>query len=126
VVAADTDQEALNRLAEYVRVKHRLASASPRATPAELLELLEPPITGRERGRAERLLDDPGHIVGSRSTVASGLAKLAAGTGAAEIMLAPLAYDGLVRSSILRTVAAALTRAIRTVPRSAPHFVATA
>ncbi len=126
VVAADTDEEALNRLAEYVRVKHRLAAASPRATPAELLELLEPPITGRERGRAERLLDDPGHIVGSRSTVAAGLAKLAAGTGAAEIMLAPLAYDGLVRSSILRTVAAALTRAIRTVPRSAPHFVATA
>ncbi|WP_145803467.1 MsnO8 family LLM class oxidoreductase [Kribbella amoyensis] len=126
VVAGDTDEDALARLAEYVRVKHRLGMASVRATPAELMELLEPPLTGRERGRAERLVDDPGHIIGSRATVAAGLASLAAKTSADEIMLAPLAYDGLVRASILRTVAAALTRAIRTVPRPAPHFVATA
>jgi luciferase family oxidoreductase group 1 len=126
VVAADTDEEALDRLAEYVRVKHRLGTASVRATPAELLELLAPPLTGRERGRAERLVDDPGHVVGSRATVAAGLGSLAARTGADEIMLAPLAYDGLVRSSILRTVATGLTRAIRSVTRPAPHFVATA
>jgi luciferase family oxidoreductase group 1 len=126
VVAADTDEEAVIRLAEYVRVRLRLDTAAPRATAAELLELLEPPLTTRERHRAERLLDDPGHIVGARAGVASALASLAATTGADEIMLVPLAFDGLIRSAILRTVAAGLTRAIRTVARPAPHFVATA
>ncbi|WP_241998340.1 MULTISPECIES: MsnO8 family LLM class oxidoreductase [Kribbella] len=126
VVAADTDEEAVSRLAEYVRVKGRLKTASNRATPAELMHLLEPPITNRERSRAERLLDDPGYVVGSRSGVASGLATVAATTGADEIMLVPLAFDSLVRSAILRTIASGLTRAIRTIPRHAPHFVATA
>lgn len=126
VVAAETDEDALVRLTEYVRMKHRLGTASVRATPAELLELLQAPPTGREQSRAERLLDDPGHIIGSRATVAAGLANLAARTGADEIMLTPLAYDGLARASILRTVAAGLTRAIRRVARPAPHFVATA
>jgi luciferase family oxidoreductase group 1 len=126
VVAADSEEEAIIRFAEYVRVKSRLATASPRATPAELMELLEPPLTGRERGRAERLLDDPGHIVGSRTTVVSGLGSLVAGTEADEIMLVPLAFDGLVRSAILRTIAAGLTRTIRTVPRHAPPLIATA
>jgi hypothetical protein len=41
-------------------------------------------------------------------------------------MLVPLAFDGLIRSAILRTVAAGLTRTVRTVARPAPHFVATA
>lgn len=126
IVAADSDEEAVIRLAEYVRVKLRLTAASSRATPAELLEVLRAPLTTRERHRAEKLLDDPGHIVGSRATVASELASLAADTGADEIMLVPLAFDGLVRSAILRTTAAGLTRTVRSVPRSAPHFVATA
>jgi hypothetical protein len=41
-------------------------------------------------------------------------------------MVVPLGFDGLVRSAILRTIAAGLSRAIRAVPRHAPHFVATA
>lgn len=126
VVAADSEEEAVIRFAEYVRVKTRLAAAGPRTTPAELMALLEPPLTGRERGRAERLLDDPGHIVGSRATVASELGTLVAATTADEIMLVPLAFDGLIRASILRTVAAGLTRIIRTVPRHAPPLIATA
>jgi alkanesulfonate monooxygenase SsuD/methylene tetrahydromethanopterin reductase-like flavin-dependent oxidoreductase (luciferase family) len=126
VVAADSEEEAIIRFAEYVRVKARLAAASPRATPGELMELLEPPLTGRERGKAERLLDDPGHIVGSRATVVSGLGTLVAETGADEIMLIPLAFDGLVRSAILRTIAGGLTRTVRTVPRHAPPLIATA
>jgi alkanesulfonate monooxygenase SsuD/methylene tetrahydromethanopterin reductase-like flavin-dependent oxidoreductase (luciferase family) len=126
VVAANTDEEAVIRLAEYVRVRLRLDMASPRATAAELLDLLEPPLTTRERHKAERLLDDSGHVVGSRAAVASGLASLAASTGADEIMLVPLAFDGLIRSAILRTVAAGLSRAVRTVARPTPHFVATA
>jgi alkanesulfonate monooxygenase SsuD/methylene tetrahydromethanopterin reductase-like flavin-dependent oxidoreductase (luciferase family) len=126
VVAADSDEEALVRFAEYVRVQTRLATAGPRATPGELMALLEPPLTGRERGRAERLLDYPGHIVGSRTTVAAALGELVAATTADEIMLVPLAFDGLIRSSILRNVAAALTRIVRTVPRSAPPLIATA
>ncbi|MEV6410874.1 MsnO8 family LLM class oxidoreductase [Kribbella sp. NPDC051718] len=126
VVAADTDEEAVVRLGEYVRVKSRLRTAANRATPAELMELLEPPITGRERTKAERLLDEPGYVVGTRAGVAAGLASVAASTGADELMLVPLAFDSLVRSAILRTVAAGLTRAIRSVPRHAPHFVATA
>ncbi|MDX6250621.1 MAG: hypothetical protein QOF10_3981 [Kribbellaceae bacterium] len=126
VVAANTDEEAVVRLAEYVRVRLRLDMASPRATAAELLDLLEPPLTTRERHKAERLLDDPGHVVGSRAAVASSLASLAASTGADEIMLVPLAFDGLIRSAILRTVAAGLSRAVRTVARPAPHCVATA
>ncbi len=119
VVAADTEEEAVIRLAEYVRVKTRLKVASPRATPAELMELLEPPLTGRERGRpsgswttrARRRLPD---------RRGAGLASVAASTEADEVMLVPLAFDGLVRSAILRTVAAGLTRAIRSVPRHAP------
>ncbi|HEY0475508.1 MAG TPA: MsnO8 family LLM class oxidoreductase [Kribbella sp.] len=126
VVAADTDEEAVIRLAEYVRVRLRLDTASPRAGAAELLELLEPPLTSRERHKAERLLDDPGHIVGSRAGVASALATLAATTRADEIMLVPLAFDGLIRSAILRTVAAGLTRTVRTAAHSTPHFVASA
>lgn len=126
VVAADSEEEAIIRFAEYVRVKSRLATASPRATAGELMALLDPPLTSRERGRAERLLDDPGHIVGSRASVVSDLGSLAASTGADEIMLVPLAFDGLVRSAILRTVAAGLTRALRTVPRHAPPLIATA
>jgi len=126
VVAADTDEEALVRLTEYVRTKARLTSAPRRATPTELLERLEPPITGRERAKAERLLNDPGHIIGSRATVVARLGALAANTAADEVMLVPLAFDGLIRSSILRTVATGLSRAVRTVPRPAPHFVATA
>ena len=126
VVTADSEEQAIIRFAEYVRVKTRLAAASPRATPAELMAMLDPPLTGRERGRAERLLDDPGHIVGSRATVVSALGTLQAGTGADEIMLIPLAFDGLVRSAILRTIAAGLTKKIRTVPRHAPPLIATA
>ncbi|MFI6829073.1 MULTISPECIES: MsnO8 family LLM class oxidoreductase [unclassified Kribbella] len=126
VVAADSEESAIVRFADYVRVKTRLATASPRATPAELMALLDPPLTGRERGRAERLLDDPGHIVGSRATVVSALGTLAAETGADEIMLVPLAFDGLVRSAILRTIAAGLTKSVRTVPRHAPPLIATA
>jgi luciferase family oxidoreductase group 1 len=126
VVAADSEEEAVIRFAEYVRVKTRLAAAGPRVTPGELMTLLEPPLTGRERGRAERLLDDPGHIVGSRATVAAELGTLVAATTADEVMLVPLAFDGLIRSAILRTVAAALTRIIRTVPRHAPPLIATA
>jgi len=125
-VAADSEEEAIIRFAEYVRVKTRLGTAGPRATPAELMALLEPPLTGRERRRAERLLDDPGHIVGSRTTVVSELGELVASTTADEIMLVPLAFDGLIRSSILRTVAAGLTRTVRTVPRHAPPLIATA
>ena len=90
------------------------------------MTLLEPPLTGRERGRAERLLDYTGHVVGSRATVAAALGKLVVETTADEIMLVPLAFDGLIRSSILRNVAAALTRVVRTVPRSAPPLIATA
>ncbi len=126
VVAADSEEEAIIRFAEYVRVKMRLGAASQRATPAELMELLEPPLTGRERRRAERLLDDPGNIVGTRASVVSGLGALVASTGADEIMLVPLAFDGLVRSAILRTIAAGLTRTVRTVPRHAPPLIATA
>ncbi|MBB6565018.1 MsnO8 family LLM class oxidoreductase [Kribbella sandramycini] len=126
VVAADTEAEAIVRFAEYVRVKSRLRVAPPRATTAELMALLDPPLTGRERGRAERLLDDPGHIVGSRTSVVSALGELVAETTADEVMLVPLAFDGLVRSSILRTIAAGLTRTIRTVPRHAPPLIATA
>lgn len=126
VVAADTEEEAVARLAEYVRVKSRLRTAANRATPAELVELLEPPLTSRERIKAERLLDEPGYVIGTRAGVAAGLASVAASTGADEVMLVPLAFDGLVRSAILRTVAAGLTRAIRSVPRHTPHFVATA
>jgi alkanesulfonate monooxygenase SsuD/methylene tetrahydromethanopterin reductase-like flavin-dependent oxidoreductase (luciferase family) len=126
VVAADSEEEAIIRFAEYVRVKLRLSTASPRATPAELMELLRPPLTGRERRRAERLLDDPGNIVGTRASVVSGLGSLVAGTGADEVMLVPLAFDGLVRSAILRTIAACLTRTVRTVPRHAPPLIATA
>jgi luciferase family oxidoreductase group 1 len=126
VAAADTEEEAVARLAEYVRVKVRLKAAPNRATPAELIDLLEPRITGRERIKAERLLDDPGYVVGSRAGVAAGLASVAATTGADEIMVVPLGFDGLVRSAILRTIAAGLSRAIRAVPRHAPHFVATA
>jgi alkanesulfonate monooxygenase SsuD/methylene tetrahydromethanopterin reductase-like flavin-dependent oxidoreductase (luciferase family) len=126
VVAAESDEEAVIRFAEYVRVKSRLAAAGPRVTQTELMALLEAPLTGRERGRAERLLDDPGHIVGSRATVAAELGELVAETSADEVMLVPLAFDGLIRSSILRTVAAALTRIVRTVPRHAPPLIATA
>jgi luciferase family oxidoreductase group 1 len=126
VVAADSEEEAIIRFAEYVRVKLRLSAASPRATPAELLELLEPPLTGRERRRAERMLDDPGNIVGTRASVVSGLGSLVASTCADEVMLVPLAFDGLVRSAILRTIAAGLTRTVRTVPRHAPPLIATA
>ncbi|TDD28124.1 MsnO8 family LLM class oxidoreductase [Kribbella turkmenica] len=126
VVAADSEEEAIIRFAEYVRVKSRLASAPPRATPAELMEVLESPLTGRERGKAERLLDDPGHIVGSRATVVSELGSLVAATGADEAMLVPLAFDGLVRSAILRTIAGGLTRMVRTIPRHAPPLIATA
>ncbi len=121
-----SEEEAIIRFAEYVRVKMRLGAASQRATPAELMELLEPPLTGRERRRAERLLDDPGNIVGTRASVVSGLGALVASTGADEIMLVPLAFDGLVRSAILRTIAAGLTRTVRTVPRHAPPLIATA
>ncbi len=39
VVAADTEEEAVARLAEYVRVKSRLKTAANRATTAELMEL---------------------------------------------------------------------------------------
>jgi luciferase family oxidoreductase group 1 len=126
VVAADTDEGAVARLAEYVRLKSRLKTAANRATPAELMELLAPPLTSRERLKAERLLDEPGYVVGTRAGVAAGLASVAASTGADELMLVPLGFDGLVRSAILRTVAAGLTRAIRSIPRHAPHFVATA
>jgi luciferase family oxidoreductase group 1 len=126
VVAANSEEEAIIRFAEYVRVKMRLSAASPRATPAEVMELLEPPLTGRERRRAERLLDDPGNIVGTRASVVSGLGSLVASTGADEVMLVPLAFDGLVRSAILRTIAAGLTRTVRTVPRHAPPLIATA
>jgi luciferase family oxidoreductase group 1 len=126
VVAADTEDEAVARLAEYVRLKSRLKTAANRATPSELMELLEPPLTSRERLKAERLLDEPGYVVGTRSGVSAGLASVAASAGADEVMLVPLAFDGLVRSSILRTAAAGLTRAIRSIPRHAPHFVATA
>ncbi|MGW1341954.1 MsnO8 family LLM class oxidoreductase [Kribbella sp. NPDC002412] len=126
VVAADSDEDAIVRFAEYVRVQTRLAAASPRATPAELIELLDPPLTSREASKAERLLDDPGHVVGSRATVVSGLGRLVAATGADEVMLVPLAFDGLVRSAILRTIAGGLTGAVRTVPRHAPPLIATA
>ena len=114
------------RFAEYVRVKTRLAAAGPRVTSAELTALLDPPLTGRERGRAERLMDDHGYVVGSRATVAAQLGELVASTTADEVMLVPLAFDGLIRSAILRTVAAGLTRIVRTVPRSAPPLIATA
>ncbi|MEU4292710.1 MsnO8 family LLM class oxidoreductase [Kribbella sp. NPDC026596] len=126
VVAADSEEEAIIRFAEYVRVKTRLGTAGPRATPAELMMLLEQPLTGRERGRAERMLDDSGTIVGSRATVVSELGELVADTAADEIMLVPLAFDGLVRSAILRTIAAGLTRMVRTIPRHAPPLIATA
>ena len=115
VVAADSEEEAIIRFVEYVRMQTRLGTTGPRASTAELMALLDAPLTGQERGRAERLLDDPGHIVGSRATVASELDALAASTTADEIMLVPLAFDGLVRSATLRTVAAGLTRTIRTV-----------
>jgi alkanesulfonate monooxygenase SsuD/methylene tetrahydromethanopterin reductase-like flavin-dependent oxidoreductase (luciferase family) len=126
VVAADSEEEAVVRFAEYVRVKTRLAAAGPRVTSAELMALLEPPLTGRERGRAERLLDDPGHVVGSRATVAAELGALVASTTADEVMLVPLAFDGIIRSAILRTVAAGLTRIVRTVPRQSAPLIATA
>ncbi|TDW17529.1 MsnO8 family LLM class oxidoreductase [Kribbella kalugense] len=126
VVAADSEEEAVVRFAEYVRVKTRLAAAGPRMTSAELMALLEQPITGRERGRAERLLDDPGHVVGSRATVAAELGALVASTTADEVMLVPLAFDGIIRSAILRTVAAGLTRVVRTVPRHTSPLIATA
>ena len=126
VVAADSEEEAIIRFAEYVRVKTRVGTAGPRATPAELMMLLDQPLTGRERGRAERMLDDSGTIVGSRATVVSELGELAADTAADEIMLVPLAFDGLVRSAILRTIAAGLTRMVRTIPRHAPPLIATA
>jgi luciferase family oxidoreductase group 1 len=126
VVAADSEEEAMARFAEYVRVKTRLAAAGPRVTSAELTALLDPPLTGRERGRAERLMDDHGYVVGSRATVAAQLGELVASTTADEVMLVPLAFDGLIRSAILRTVAAGLTRIVRTVPRSAPPLIATA
>jgi luciferase family oxidoreductase group 1 len=126
VVAADSEEEAIIRFAEYVRVKARLSTAGPRATPAELMALLDYPLTGRERGRAERLLDDSGTIVGSRATVVTELAELVAATTADELLLVPLAFDGLVRSAILRTIAAGLTRMVRTIPRHAPPLIATA
>jgi luciferase family oxidoreductase group 1 len=126
VVAANSEDEAIVRFAEYVRVKTRLGSAAPRATSAELTALLEEPLTGRERGRAERLLDDSGTVVGSRTTVVAELGALVADTTADELMLVPLAFDGLIRSAILRTIAAGLTRTVRTVPRQAPPLIATA
>jgi alkanesulfonate monooxygenase SsuD/methylene tetrahydromethanopterin reductase-like flavin-dependent oxidoreductase (luciferase family) len=126
VVAADSEEQAIVRFAEYVRVKARLGMAGPRATPAELMALLDAPLTGRERGRAERLLDDPGTVVGSRASVVTQLGTLVADTTADELMLIPLAFDGLIRSAILRTIAAGLTRMVRTVPRHAPPLIATA
>jgi hypothetical protein len=90
------------------------------------MAVLEQPLTGRERGRAERMLDDPSTIVGSRASVVAELGGLVASTTADEIMLVPLAFDGLVRSAILRTIAAGLTRMVRTVPRHAPPLIATA
>lgn len=116
VVAAGSDEEALTRFAEYVRVSSRLAAAGPGATPAELVALLKPALTGPERALAEQLLADPGHVVGSRTTVASRLGALVAETAADEVMLVPLAFDGLIRSAILRTVAAGLTKVSRTLP----------
>ena len=126
VVAANSEEEAIIRFAEYVRVKTRLGTTGPRATPAELMAVLEQPLTGRERGRAERMLDDPSTIVGSRASVVAELGGLVASTTADEIMLVPLAFDGLVRSAILRTIAAGLTRMVRTIPRHAPPLIATA
>ncbi|MGZ0150457.1 MsnO8 family LLM class oxidoreductase [Kribbella sp. WER1] len=126
VVAADTDEEALGRFAEYVRVSSRLAAAGTEATSAELTALLAPPITRDERELSERLLDDPGHVVGSRATVAGRLGTLVAETTADEVMLVPLAFDGLIRSAILRTVATALPRPARTVPRRTSPLTATA
>jgi alkanesulfonate monooxygenase SsuD/methylene tetrahydromethanopterin reductase-like flavin-dependent oxidoreductase (luciferase family) len=126
VVAADSDEEAVIRFTEYVRVKTRLAAAGPRVTQSQLMALLEPPLTARERSRAQRLLDDRGNVVGSRATVAAELGGLVAETAADEIMLVPLAFDGLMRSSILRTVASALTRVVRTAPTHAPPLIATA
>ncbi|MFD7156535.1 MsnO8 family LLM class oxidoreductase [Kribbella sp. NPDC059898] len=114
VVAADSDEEALTRFAEYVRVSSRLAAAGPDASSAELVALLEPALTGPERALAERLLEDPGHVVGSRTTVARRLGTLVAETAADEVMLVPLAFDGLIRSAILRTVATGLTKVVRT------------
>ncbi|HZX02073.1 MsnO8 family LLM class oxidoreductase [Kribbella sp.] len=126
VVAADTDEEALTRFTEYVRVSSRLAAAGPQATSAELKVLLESPLTGREQGLAERLLDDPGHVVGSRATVAGQLGTMVAETAADEVMLVPLAFDGLIRSAILRTVAASLTRVVRTPAQQTSPLIATA
>ncbi|HEY3559777.1 MAG TPA: MsnO8 family LLM class oxidoreductase [Kribbella sp.] len=126
VVAADSDEEALVRFAEYVRVKSRLTAVGSRASSGELMALLEPPLTGPERGRAERLLDDPAYIIGSRTTVAAQLGELVRETTADEVMLVPLAFDGLIRSSILRTVASALTHNVRPVPRYASPLIATA
>jgi luciferase family oxidoreductase group 1 len=126
VVAADSDEEALTRFTEYIRVSSRLADAGPQATSAELKVLLEPPLTSRERGLSERLLGDPGHVVGSRATVAGQLGTVVAETTADEVMLVPLAFDGLIRSAILRTVAAGLPRFARTVPRQASPLIATA
>ncbi|WP_427888086.1 MsnO8 family LLM class oxidoreductase [Kribbella sp. GL6] len=114
VVAADSDEEALARFAEYVRVSSRLAAAGPDASSAELVALLRPALTAPERALAERLREDPGHVVGSRTTVASRLGTLVAETAADEVMLVPLAFDGLIRSAILRTVAAGLTKVVRT------------
>ncbi|MBP2349243.1 luciferase family oxidoreductase group 1 [Kribbella aluminosa] len=126
VVAAESDEAAFTRFAEYVRVSSRLAAAGAEATSAELTALLESPLTDRERALAERLLEDPGYIVGSRTTVAGRLGTLVAETMADEVMLVPLAFDGLIRSTILRTVAAGLTGAVRTAPRHTSPLIATA
>ena len=66
------------------------------------------------------------HLIGSRTTVAGQLGELVRETTADEVMLVPLAFDGLIRSSILRTVAAGLTRNVRTVPKYASPLIATA
>ena len=127
VVAADSEEEAIIRFAEYVRVKTRLAVAAPRATPAELMELLEPPADRPRTWSGGALAGRPG--THRRLTYHSGGRAGFAGrpsTAANEIMLVPLAFDGLIRSAILRTVAAGLTRTVRTVPRHAPPLIATA
>lgn len=107
VVCASTQDEAERAAVAAALIRVRRALASRRGTDATVDELLAREMTTDEMARVAEALTAPGILVGSPGAVREGMLALARASGADELMLCALEYEGPGRIRTLTSVACA-------------------
>jgi len=94
----------------------RRTGAGGTAAPRSAAQSPDAPATLHERGLVRNVLNRSTYVAGSPSTVADGLDRLAALTGADEMMLVPFDQDGAGRVRTVRLIAGAYRRTMLRTP----------